>query len=84
MKEFNINRLMKSCPWINQISDETFDALSEYYEGLESINEINVDNDIINSLTELTLEELNEQYDNIEDLNYLLQDKENNIYTIWN
>jgi tetrahydromethanopterin S-methyltransferase subunit A len=48
---------MKASPFINNISDEAFDALFDYYNMMECINEINVDNDIINNLEEYTQDE---------------------------
>tara|TARA_R110000850_G_scaffold248180_1_gene373120 strand:+ start:290 stop:571 length:282 start_codon:yes stop_codon:yes gene_type:complete len=78
MKQFNLQRLMNASPYIEQISDTANNALFDYYIGIDiSLNDINVDDDIINGITETTIEEFKEDYTNFDDVNILYMDEEN-------
>ena len=80
MKEFNLKRAMDASPFISSITDETYDALFEYYINIDiDLNEINIDNDIINWITECSMTEFKEYYKSYDDVCALVIDEENDF-----
>jgi len=62
-KESNLVRLIEASPFKNQLSDEIFDALLDYYMLFEDpLSIINVDNDISNRMVQCTVDELKDKY----------------------
>lgn len=82
MYQFNLGRTMKASAFINQLSDEVYDALFDFYEDIDQdLNSINVDNDIINGLNFMSLEEFNNE-NNKDDYVILYQDESEVVF--WN
>lgn len=85
MTEFNIARLMNASPYINQISNETYDALFDFYVDTgATLENINVDNDIVNYIVESTLTEFNKYYDDEDDISILYKNEDEDFIAYWN
>ena len=85
MKDFNITRLMNASPFINQIDKRTYDALFDYYNnnGM-TLDNINVDNDIVNGITESTIEEFKNNYESFDEVYILVLNEGNNFISYFN
>lgn len=84
MKNLNIQRLLDASPYINLISDGTYNALFDYYEEMEDITNINVDNDIVNGISELTMQKFADSWYDRDDVYILYENSDEDIISFFN